>query len=75
MQPGPDDAAHVQALLAAAPGKVTRILCTHTHKDHSPAAAPIAAATGAPSFRPGLPMGKFHGAKAATGSPTVSVAA
>lgn len=50
LDPGPDDAAHVAALLAAAPGKITRILCTHTHKDHSPAAAAIAQATGAPTF-------------------------
>jgi glyoxylase-like metal-dependent hydrolase (beta-lactamase superfamily II)/8-oxo-dGTP pyrophosphatase MutT (NUDIX family) len=50
LDPGPDDAAHVQALLAAAPGPITRILVTHTHKDHSPAAAAIARATGAPSF-------------------------
>jgi glyoxylase-like metal-dependent hydrolase (beta-lactamase superfamily II) len=27
---------------------VTAIVCTHTHKDHSPAAAPLAARTGAP---------------------------
>jgi len=40
----------VAALLAAAPGRITRILVTHTHKDHSPAAAAIAAASGAPMF-------------------------
>jgi glyoxylase-like metal-dependent hydrolase (beta-lactamase superfamily II)/8-oxo-dGTP pyrophosphatase MutT (NUDIX family) len=50
LDPGPDDAAHVAALLAAAPGRITRILVTHTHKDHSPAAAAIAAASGAPLF-------------------------
>jgi glyoxylase-like metal-dependent hydrolase (beta-lactamase superfamily II)/8-oxo-dGTP pyrophosphatase MutT (NUDIX family) len=50
LDPGPDDAAHVQALIKAAPGKVTRILVTHTHKDHSPACAALKAATGAPSF-------------------------
>ena len=50
LDPGPDDAAHVQALRDAAPGKVTRILVTHTHKDHSPAAAAMQAATGAPTF-------------------------
>ena len=50
LDPGPDDAAHVAALLAAAPGRITRILCTHTHKDHSPAALAIATATGAPTF-------------------------
>ena len=50
IDPGPDDEAHVKALLAAAPGRITRILCTHTHKDHSPAAVAIAAASGAPTF-------------------------
>ena len=50
LDPGPDDAGHVKALLAAAPGRITRILVTHTHKDHSPAAAAVAQATGAPTF-------------------------
>jgi glyoxylase-like metal-dependent hydrolase (beta-lactamase superfamily II)/8-oxo-dGTP pyrophosphatase MutT (NUDIX family) len=48
IDPGPDDPAHLQALLAAAPAPVTRILVTHTHKDHSPGAAAVHAATGAP---------------------------
>ncbi len=48
IDPGPDDAAHVQALLTAAPGPITRILVTHTHKDHSPAAQAMKAATRAP---------------------------
>ncbi|MFI4931777.1 MAG: MBL fold metallo-hydrolase [Burkholderiales bacterium] len=50
IDPGPDDPAHVGALLAAAPGPITRILVTHTHKDHSPAAQAMHAATGAPLF-------------------------
>jgi glyoxylase-like metal-dependent hydrolase (beta-lactamase superfamily II)/8-oxo-dGTP pyrophosphatase MutT (NUDIX family) len=50
LDPGPDHADHVRALLAAAPGRITRILVTHTHKDHSPAAAAIARATGAPTY-------------------------
>ena len=50
IDPGPDDPAHVKALLAAAPGPITRILVTHTHKDHSPAAQALHAATGAPLF-------------------------
>ncbi len=48
IDPGPADAGHVQALMAAAPGPIERILVTHTHRDHSPAAALLAAATGAP---------------------------
>lgn len=40
---------HVDAILRAIDGrKVTAILCTHTHRDHSPAAIPLKAATGAP---------------------------
>ena len=39
---------HVEAILRAiGDAKVTAILCTHTHRDHSPAAAPLKAATGA----------------------------
>jgi glyoxylase-like metal-dependent hydrolase (beta-lactamase superfamily II) len=48
IDPGPDDPAHVKALLESAPGPITRILVTHTHKDHSPAAQAMHAATGAP---------------------------
>jgi glyoxylase-like metal-dependent hydrolase (beta-lactamase superfamily II) len=40
---------HVEAILRATQGqRVVAILCTHTHRDHSPAAAPLKAATGAP---------------------------
>ena len=49
IDPGPDDPAHVQALLdLIGDSPVAAICCTHTHRDHSPAAAPLAAATGAP---------------------------
>jgi glyoxylase-like metal-dependent hydrolase (beta-lactamase superfamily II) len=49
IDPGPDEPAHVEALLAAIPGeRVSAILCTHTHRDHSPASRALAAATGAP---------------------------
>jgi len=50
IDPGPADAAHQQALVAAAPGPIVRILVTHTHLDHSPGAALLAQATGAPVF-------------------------
>jgi glyoxylase-like metal-dependent hydrolase (beta-lactamase superfamily II) len=50
IDPGPADAAHIQALHAAAPGRIVRILVTHTHVDHSPGAALLARATGAPVF-------------------------
>lgn len=49
IDPGPDDPDHIAAVLAAiGPARVMAICCTHTHRDHSPAAAPLAAATGAP---------------------------
>ncbi|HEU0098886.1 MAG TPA: MBL fold metallo-hydrolase [Allosphingosinicella sp.] len=49
IDPGPDLPAHLEALAAALGGeRVTAILCTHTHRDHSPASRPLAAATGAP---------------------------
>src|SRR5574337_348893 len=48
LDPGPDDAAHVDAILAAAPGPIRWIFVTHTHKDHSPAAQALKARTGAP---------------------------
>lgn len=48
IDPGPDDAEHIAALLDAVRGEdVTHILVTHTHKDHSPAAAALKAVTGA----------------------------
>jgi glyoxylase-like metal-dependent hydrolase (beta-lactamase superfamily II) len=48
IDPGPDDPAHRDALLAALNGEtVTHILVTHTHRDHSPLAAPLKALTGA----------------------------
>ncbi len=40
---------HVEAILAAiGDARLVAIMCTHTHRDHSPAAAPLKAATGAP---------------------------
>ena len=49
IDPGPDQPEHVAALVAAIGGRrVVAIMCTHTHRDHSPAAGPLAAATGAP---------------------------
>lgn len=48
LDPGPDDPAHIAALLDAVRGEsVTHVVVTHTHRDHSPAAAAIKAATGA----------------------------
>mgnify|MGYP002620538947 FL=1 len=50
IDPGPADPAHLRALLAALePGeRISRILVSHAHLDHSPGARPLAEATGAP---------------------------
>jgi glyoxylase-like metal-dependent hydrolase (beta-lactamase superfamily II) len=49
IDPGPDEPSHLAALLDTVRGeRVAAILCTHTHRDHSPASRPLAAATGAP---------------------------
>jgi glyoxylase-like metal-dependent hydrolase (beta-lactamase superfamily II) len=49
IDPGPADADHLAVLVRAIAGApVLAIACTHTHRDHSPAAAPLAARTGAP---------------------------
>jgi len=51
IDPGPlgDDPAHVGELVRLLQGeRIAAIMCTHTHRDHSPAAAPLQVATGAP---------------------------
>ncbi|MEO5867137.1 MAG: MBL fold metallo-hydrolase, partial [Sphingomonas sp.] len=49
IDPGPDDPAHVDAIVRAVAGRpVTAIVITHTHRDHSPASRPLQALTGAP---------------------------
>ena len=47
IDPGPAIDSHLEALLAAGAGRIRWVLCTHTHLDHSPAAAAIREATGA----------------------------
>ena len=43
IDPGPADAAHLEALWRAAGGDIRMIVCTHSHPDHSPGAAPLQA--------------------------------
>ncbi len=51
IDPGPALDEHVEALLRAVDGEtVTHVLITHTHGDHSPAAAAIVDATGATTY-------------------------
>jgi glyoxylase-like metal-dependent hydrolase (beta-lactamase superfamily II) len=53
VDPGPAIPAHADRILDAAGGRISHILVTHTHPDHSPCAALLARATGAE--RIGLP--------------------
>ncbi len=49
IDPGPDDAAHIDTLLRLLGGeRVAQIVVTHTHIDHSPGARILQARTGAP---------------------------
>src|SRR5262249_28918630 len=66
MDPGPDDAGHVNAILGATRGRVGAILLSHTHRDHAGAVRALRAASGAqvqafhsgadPSFAPDIPL-------------------
>ncbi len=50
LDPGPEDATHLAAILGALKGEeITHILVSHTHRDHSPGARALQAATGAPT--------------------------
>jgi glyoxylase-like metal-dependent hydrolase (beta-lactamase superfamily II) len=54
IDPGPDDPAHLAALQQAiGPRKVHHILITHTHRDHSPAAAALKRWSGATTYGQG----------------------
>lgn len=54
IDPGPDDPVHLEALKRAIGGRtVSHILVSHTHRDHSPAAAALKAMTGAPVLAEG----------------------
>lgn len=52
IDPGPDDPAHLQAILAALTPEqnITHIFVTHAHLDHSPLAKALSEACGAPIY-------------------------
>ncbi len=50
IDPGPDDPAHIQAILDMAEGRISHILVTHAHLDHTAGVARLAQATRAPVF-------------------------
>lgn len=47
IDPGPADASHLDRILELTGGSVDRVVCTHSHTDHSPGAAQLAARAGA----------------------------
>ena len=47
VDPGPDDATHLDAIAGCGGDAIRWIVCTHTHPDHSPGAAGLKARTGA----------------------------
>jgi glyoxylase-like metal-dependent hydrolase (beta-lactamase superfamily II) len=47
IDPGPDDARHLESILAAAGAPIRWVVVTHTHRDHSPLAAELARRSGA----------------------------
>ncbi len=57
IDPGPNDASHIERLLQATGGDVRTIVCTHSHPDHSPAARPLQARCLARPPILGLPSG------------------
>ena len=62
IDPGPAMDEHLEAILAATAGeRITHIVVTHHHLDHSPLAAPLKARTGATVY--GCPLG--HAVEAA----------
>jgi glyoxylase-like metal-dependent hydrolase (beta-lactamase superfamily II) len=67
IDPGPHDPVHLERILEAASGRVTTILATHTHPDHSPAVAALAQATGAEVLGRAAPV---HGRQDGTFVPT-----
>jgi recombination protein RecT len=52
IDPGPADAEHIDRLWRAAGGDIRMIVCTHSHSDHSPGAAPLQALCVAHGKRP-----------------------
>ena len=50
IDPGPNDVDHIDKILTLGGDKIKRILVTHTHTDHSPAALPISKKLNIPMF-------------------------
>ncbi|MDD5335044.1 MAG: MBL fold metallo-hydrolase [Rhodoferax sp.] len=55
IDPGPADPEHLEKLWRAAAGDIRMIVCTHSHPDHSPGAAPLQTMCAPPPPILGLP--------------------
>ena len=60
VDPGPDIHEHIERIQEVAGGQIAWILVTHTHPDHSPAAAGLASATGAELIGHAPPHGRHQ---------------
>ena len=60
IDPGPLNDDHMEAVLAAAGGRIRWIFATHTHPDHSPAAVALKARTGAEVLGMAAPQGQHQ---------------
>lgn len=60
IDPGPALAKHVETIVERCGGRLSAILVTHTHPDHSPAAAQLAAKTGARLIGMPAPEGRHQ---------------
>lgn len=58
LDPGPAIDRHIEAIVSQSPGEIRWIVVTHTHPDHSPAAAVLAELTGAELIGAPAPAGK-----------------
>lgn len=50
LDPGPDDAGHLEDIIRATGGRVSSIILSHTHSDHLGATAALKARTGATTY-------------------------
>ena len=62
IDPGPDDPIHLERIVAVAEGRISRILCTHSHPDHSPGAATLRTMTRAPVLGRPAPQDDYQDA-------------
>ena len=60
IDPGPNIESHLDAIVEAANGTIRSIVVTHTHPDHSPAAAALAGRTGAELYGQPAPDGEHQ---------------